>query len=288
MRVRRLFFPIMLCVACWPAPVGAQGNGNAFGHSKRGGSAAPVPSAAGSPEIQISGTGTRNFGSWLDDAGVVAPGDAFVSIGFGLWNMPGYREFNVPMLDAGLGVHRRVQVGGSVPYFYANEPGGPVARGFGNSYLTAKIQLREPRKGRFGFSTTPVLELLTAPAVEGGSRHSWGLPLNIELQQSRWRAFGSVGYFSRGAIFASGAGETAIGNRTWITGSISLSHSMKTDPLSVALGLAKTRLDVTGSVSRAVSRRASVYGSLGRTVSRADANSAKLALTAGVAFQFAR
>ena len=273
-----------------PAAAQGNGNGNAYGHFKNngGGAVAAVPSAAGSPEIQVSGTGTRNFGSWLDDASVLSPGDTFVSVGIGLWNMPGYREVNVPMVDASVGVGRRVQVSGSMPYFYANEPGGPVARGFGTSYLAAKLQLRAARPGHVGFAVTPVLELLTTAPLDGVSRRGWALPLNIEYQGRGWRTFSSVGYFSRGAIFASGAVEAAIGSRAWVTGSVSSSHSTRADPLSFALGLSKTRVDATGGVSMALTNRASLYGSVGRTISRADANSATLALAGGVAFQLPR
>jgi hypothetical protein len=283
----RLFcvFALLLCALGRPIPADAQGNGHAYGHSKNGGSPGSMPSAAGSPEIQISGTGTRNFGSWLDAASVLPQGDAFVSFGVGMWHMPGYREIDFPMIDTGMGLHRRIQVGGSVPYFYANEPAGPVARGFGNTYLTAKVQLREPRQGRLGFAVTPILELLAAAPVEGGSREGWAVPLNLELQQSGWRAFGSVGYFSRGAIFASAAVERQLTGRTWVTGSITQSHSMKGDPLSFAMGLSKTRVDATATVSGALTRHASIFGSIGRTISRTDANSATLALSGGVAFQ---
>ncbi len=46
----------------------AQGNGNAYGHSKNRPGAAAQPSAAGAPELQTAGISTLSFGSWLDDA----------------------------------------------------------------------------------------------------------------------------------------------------------------------------------------------------------------------------
>ena len=70
--------------------------------------------ASGAP---IAGTGVRNFGSWLDDASVMEVGSGFVSIGFGVFRTPVYREVDLPTIDSGVAIHRRVQLGMSVPYY---------------------------------------------------------------------------------------------------------------------------------------------------------------------------
>jgi hypothetical protein len=186
-----------------------------------------------------------------------------------------------------MGLTRRVQVGASMPYFHAAESGGPVARGLGDLYLSAKIQLREPSSRRaLGFSVTPVLEVLsTAPSPDHG-RTSWALPASAEWQSRRWRAFGSAGYFSRGSLFASGALEVAISGRAYLTGTITESHSIKRDELSRALGYTQTRTDVNGAVSAAVSDTITVFGSLGRTISARDPNSATIMLSGGASFSF--
>ena len=100
------------------------------------------------------------------------------------------------------------------------------------------------------------------------------------------RTFGSAGYFSRGALFASGAVEAALSNRAWVTGSISRSHSIEKDDLSVALGLTQSRTDVSGGMSVVVGPAISAFGSVGRTISRRDANSATFTLTMGLAYAF--
>ena len=273
----------------WAAVAAAQGNGHAYGHAKNprpaATSATAGPSAAGSNEIQIAGTGIRNFGAWLDDATMVAPGEALMSLGFGLWQMPGYRELDFPTIDTAIGLHRRVQVGVSAPFYHANEPGGPTARGFGNLYLSSKILLRDPSTHPLGFSVTPALEVLSS-APPDQSRVSWALPVNLEVQRTGWRVYGSTGYFSRGALFASGAVERALTERAWVTGTISHSHSIDPDPLSTALGLTQTRTDVSGGAAVSVTSKMAVFGSVGRTISRRDANSANLMVTGGVAFNF--
>lgn len=272
-----------------PTAVAAQGNGHGHGYGlhKPKGSVSSGPSAAGAPELQVSGTGIRTFGSWLDDASVMEPGQGSVSVAFTYWRTPAYREIDVPVMDGGFGVARRVQFNFSVPYYHASEPGGPVARGLGDLYLSAKVQLRDPNaSGRHvGFSVTPLLELRSYASPDS-SRASWAFPGSIEVQFARWRAFGSAGYFSRGALFASGAAQAAISDRIAVTGSISRSHSMRRDDLSVALGLAQSRTDVSGSVSVALTPAMAAFGAVGRTISRRDPNSATLTISSGVAFNF--
>jgi len=284
----------------------AQGQGNAYGRTKNARPAAPAsgaapagpapstPAPSGSPvpaagssaaEFGVAGLGIRNFGSWLDDASILPAGRGFISVGMGVWRMPGYQEIDVPTLDTSVGIHRRVQVGGSVPYFHANEPGGPVARGFGTVYLNAKVQLRAPSSRGAGFSITPMLEVPGAAPLEG-SRVSWALPLNVELQRTGWRTYASTGYFSRGAFFASAAVERSLTDRVWVSGTLSGSYSTREDALSTALGLSRSRLDVSGGAGVSLSPALAVFGSLGRTISRQDANSSTLALAGGIAINF--
>lgn len=276
---------------CVPAGAAAQGNGHAYGQNKNrppapSPSGASGPSAGGAPEIQVAGTGVRNFGAWLDDASVLAPGQGFVSVGVSLWKMPGYRELDLPTIDSAIGVHRRIQFGASVPFYHANEPGGAMARGMGTMYLSAKVQLREPSQRGLGVSVTPAMEVLSLSPGLGTDRVSWALPVNVELQRSGWRAYGSTGYFSRRALFASAAVEKTLSDRAWLTGSITHAYSMDPDPLSFALGLAQTHTDVNVGAAVSVRQAVAVFGSLGRTISKKDANAADLVLTGGVSLGF--
>jgi hypothetical protein len=275
----------VLVLSVMASPVAAKGNGHAYGHAKRGGG----PSAAAAPELQLpGGTGVRNFGSWLDDASIMPQGTGAMTVSFGYWRTPLFNEWDVPVADVSIGIAPRVQFGASMPYFHASEIGGPVARGFGDLYLSAKVQLREasPTHHKLGFSVTPVLEILsTAPAADA-SRMSWALPISAEWQANRWRTFGSAGYFSRGSLFASGALELAMTSRAYLTGTLTQSHSVKRDDLSAALGYAQTRLDVNGAVSAALSDTLTAFGSVGRTLSKRDPNSATIMISAGVSISF--
>lgn len=280
---------LVLLAAARPVAAQGQGHGNAFGHGNNGshgGGTTTGPSAAGSTDVQITGSGVRTFATWLDDATTMKKGRGYLNAGFGWWKTPTYHELDVPTFDAGVALDSRVQFGASLPYFRASEPGGPVARGFGAACLSAKIQLRNPASHPVGFAVTPALEILNSAAASGEGRVSWVLPASVELQRRGWRAYGSAGYFSRGSLFAAGAVELPLSDSAWVTGSISRSYSIHPEPVSVALGLAQTRTDVTGGATVTIRPNLGVFGSLGRTISKRDANAASLTLTLGVSRNF--
>jgi hypothetical protein len=209
-------------------------------------------------------------------------------VSFGYWRTPLAREIDVPMVDGGVGLTKRVQLGFSVPVYHVGEPGGPLTRGLGDVYLNAKIQLRDPSSSTngVGFAVTPVLEVLSFQPGPEDSRMQWALPASVELQRQGWRAFGTAGYFSRGALFAAAGGELELSDRAWLVGAVTQSHSVRTDHLSAALGYAKTRTDVSAGVTVAATPHVGVFGNVGRTVSRQDDTSTRLAMTAGVSYSF--
>jgi len=288
-------------VLAWPALAAAQGN-SSFGHSHNGSRVtAPSSTSTSSPSSSSSagsattgssegayGVDVRNFGTWLDDASLMGKGNGFVTFGFAYWRGPGFREFDLPMLDSGIALNERVQVGMSFPYYYANEPGGPVAKGFGNVYMTTKVQLRDPSNHPVGFAVTPMLEVLDTAPLAGGHRVNWALPANVEFRRDGWRAFGSGGYFSRGALFASGAIEAALSERAWVMGSLSQSYSTRADALTAALALPRGQTDLTGGLTFAVVPKVAVYGTVGHTISNREINGGTLNLTGGVSFNFSR
>ncbi len=278
---------LALCLLL-PVTAAAQGNGHAYGHAKKS-----TPSGGGASQFRPSdpagpaGTGIRNFGSWLDDASMMKPGEGTLTLSVSWFRSPLFREFDMPVVDGGIGLARRVQFGFSVPYYHVNEPGGAVTRGIGDLFLNAKVQLVEPVAGKrtFGLAVSPVLEMLSGEPGPGG-RYHWGLPVSMEVQRGRVRGFGSVGYFSRGSVFASGAVQVPVSDRVALTGSVTRSHSLQDDELSATLGLTQTRTDVSASAGFALSPAASLFGAVGRTISRQDANAATVVISAGAAFTF--
>jgi hypothetical protein len=284
---------VLCCVLLTPVTASAQGkgHGHAFGHGKGStGGVTSGPSAAGAAAVQPEGIGVRNFGTWLDDATVLTPGAGAMTFAVGYWRTPGFREFDAPSFDVGVGLTRRVQLGASVPFYHAREPGGPVIRGLGDLYVSSKIQLRSPTtaagKSQVGLAVIPVMEVLSVAPSTGTGRVSWALPATVEIQRDGWRAYGSAGYFTRGSLFATGALEVSLSDRAWVTGTISESRSSKRDDLSEALGFAKVRTDVSGGITIAASQTMAVFGMVGRTISRQDPNSTKSFLTGGVSVNF--
>jgi hypothetical protein len=264
------------------APAFAQGNGKSKGRGAK-------PSRTSSQSTLVPGTGVRNFGVWLDDASVLPKGSGWTTFGVGYWRSTYGHQWDLPSVDLGMSVHRRVQVGFSAPISYARYTDGYSSRGLGDMYLSTKIGLIEPEgSGRkYGVAVAPVLEVLSSGSVlDGEQRFHWALPVTAERRFDSFRVYGSAGYFSRGAIFAAGAVEVPISDRLIAMGVLSHSRSLEEDPLSDALLLTQNRLDLTGGAGFAVTPGMVVYGSVGRTVSRADANASSLALSGGISFSF--
>jgi hypothetical protein len=283
-RVDRLLIAgaITACVGAAPRLAFAQGHGHGHGHRKQGGVTAGSGSATPLP---ASGTGVRNFGVWLDDASVAAPGGGWMSLSFGYYKADLFREFDMPVADAGVGLNKRVQFGFSVPVYNLNVAGAPTARGLGDLYLHSKIQLRGAASG-FGYAVVPIVEVASDVQAAGQHRVHWALPVSMEVQRNDWRVFGATGYFSRGSLFASGALERAVSSQLSLTGTLSTSYSTKADVVPVP-GLSRVRTDVSGGASYAVRPTWIVFGSLGRTISAHDANSTNLSLSAGLSLNLA-
>jgi hypothetical protein len=131
------------------------------------------------------------------------------------------------------------------------------------------------------------MEILSSGSVvEGDNRVHWAVPVTLERRFAKFRAYGAGGYFSRGSVFAAGAVEVPVHDRIVVTGVLSHSRSLKDDPLSDAMQLSTTRLDLNGSVMYVVTPVISAFGTLGRTISHIDANASMLSVSGGVSFGF--
>jgi hypothetical protein len=290
MREFRVTFRSVLSIAvisvltlCLPRPAAAQGNSQNKGRGVRPPAPAPSPSSAGQP----LGTGIRNFGAWLDDSRIVAPRSGWAGFSVGYTKSPFGSQLDVPSADVGYGLSPRVQVGLSLPYYRASY-GGITASGLGDTFVNAKVNVVDPTKNSrgFGLAVVPVVEIISGPQ-EGTGRWHWGLPVSAEIQHRAVRVYGAGGYFSRGALFASGAVEWMSSRGYTVTGTLTHGYSIQVDPLSDALGLHRQRTDASASVSRALTSTIAAYGGVGRTLSRTDANSTRLSLSGGVVMFFA-
>ena len=92
---------VMVVLALAAAPANAQGKGNGRGKVKGG--SGPVTSGSASPASSGSGIAIRQFGAWLDDASLLAPGDAWTSITFGHYRSFAGSQTDFPVVDAASG-----------------------------------------------------------------------------------------------------------------------------------------------------------------------------------------
>jgi hypothetical protein len=273
---------VTIVIACAAAPAAAQGRGKA-----KGGRSGPATTGTAAP-VATSGAGIRQFGSWLDDASVLSPGDAWTAISLGHYRSLGGRQTDFPVIDAGMGVTARTQFGISLPYYRMHFVDGTNLAGFGDVFLSGKVSVVDPSDGKHsvGFSLSPVVEIANDP-MPGMSRFSWGLPINFEYRASRYRVFGSSGYFSRGAIFGSGALEVPLHERVIVTSALTHTRSIKQDLAADALGLSKSRSDVTASAAFFVTEAMAAFVGTGRSLSNADGTGTTFMLTGGISFTFA-
>ena len=289
MRVRRVFMTGLVVAGvalAGASPAAAQGKGKGLGKGR-----GPTPPAAPSSASAAAPIfGIRQFGAWLDDASLLDAGSASAAVSLGLVRSAGGRQTDFPIVDAGLGLTPRVQLGMTVPYYQLSFVDGSRAAGLGDVYLAAKVGLIDPAKkttSGFGLAVSPLLEILADPDPTGSRSFHVGLPVSVEWRQPKYRVYGSSGWFSRGAFFTSGALELPLTERVVATGVLSHTRALNDDPNADAMGMSKARTDLMGGAAFFATPSMALYGSIGRTISAQDANAASFMLGAGVSMVFA-
>lgn len=260
------------------APLAAQGHGRGVG-----------PTQGHGPDPTLPGSGIRQFGVWLDDATVSPAGEGWATFGIGYTRAPFGNQWDAPSVDVGLGLAPRLQLAVTAPVTKVSYTDGTKQRGLGDVYAAVKIGLLDPAaEGRsFGVAVTPLVELLSSGSVpDGEGRFHWALPLAIEKRFEGFRAYGALGYFSRGSVFASSALEVPVTDKLTATAVLSHTRSLEDDALSDEMDLASSRWDMSGGAVYFLSPKAALFGSVGRTVSRLDANGSSLSVAAGVSIGF--
>jgi hypothetical protein len=240
-----------------------------------------------------TGTGGRTalpigvvLASGLDDADTLEPGRVNIGFSVGRWSSLDGGQSDVPAVELSAGVVRGVQVSASVPYARAAYSDGFRSAGLGDSYFVAKVRLIDPAKHAIGLAISPTLEVLSKTAVSdttlGLSRTNFALPVSIGVDRDGFRAYGTAGYFSRGAVSLGGALERSVRDRVTLVGTLTYSHTTKALSASDLRDLGRSRTDAAGGVYFSLTPAVTVSGSLGRTISRLDQNGARLIATAGI------
>jgi len=245
----------------------------------------PTPMVTPVPDFLAPVTTFRQFGTWLDDVSAPTRGEGHMSLGVGHWRMSGISQTNVPMLGGAIGITDRIQVSASMPFYQVNVQNA-TTRGVDDVYLSAKYTLVDPTLtlSEFGLAVSPVVEVLSAGAVEG--RVHFALPVSVEVRRLPFRVYGSAGYFTRGSFFTGAAIEWTTPRGLALTGALTQSYSMNDDAALDARAVGRQRVDVSGAAAYPLASAAAGYISVGRSLSSLQEGGTSLALSGGVSFRF--
>jgi hypothetical protein len=224
----------IVCLLVATAPAFGQGRSDsAPGKQKNGntGTSATPNAAVASPATSTSSTSAPAssanamiyYGSWLDDASVVEPGDIWISLSSGYWKADASRQVDVPVVSAAVGLSRRMQAGASLPIYHFSDGTGLTQSGIGNISMYGKWVMVDAASTRHGVGVAiaPLIEM--TPGISDS--FGWAVPVNIEARTSQVRVYGSAGYFSRGSVFATVAAQISAGDRIALSGNFGQSYA---------------------------------------------------------------
>jgi hypothetical protein len=269
---------VTVALAAVASPAFAQGKSQGKGHKGKPPSSSPLPAPSVGGAAVVS---TASPLAWLDDASVLTPGAMSVGISAARWTGAGVSEVDVPIVDAGLGIAPRVQIGASVPRIAPGPDGSEPVGGLGTSYFSGKVALLTGTAVKLAVS--PLVEVLGTSAAQalpaGSSRLQLGLPVSVELERQSARVFASTGFFSRGALFAGGGAGFQASPTVGI--SIAFTRSWVNDEAAATKG---DRRELSGGMSWFVRPQIAVYGSVGRTIATSDEDGAGRTVSGGITF----
>jgi len=269
---------LAIAVLVMGSPASAQGNG------KKGSPPGQSPPPAADPVTSSPATSESHaiyVGSWLDDASVIQQGSVWVAISTGYWRSGLARQVDFPVLDMTVGTGRRMNIGASMPIYHFDDGTGNAQSGVGETLLYGKVRLRDASKanGRLGVAIAPVVEI----ASEASQGLSFGVPVSLEVRGDSYRVYGSGGFFTRGALFGSGAIERTVSRRVTLTGTIGHSFSTASDPSGDPVdGRHRTDLGIGASIS--VTPAAAVFGAIGHSFSSGTSMAGGTWLAGGLSF----
>ena len=221
-------------------------SGGSSSRATQSGIASPVTASASTSAPASSANAFIYYGSWLDDASIVAPGDIWIGLSTGYWRGQGNRQIDAPVASAAVGVTSRIQAGGSFSFYHFRDPDGLSETGPGSMSVYGKLLLFDPAATakNVGLAVTPLIELSPSAEHELG----WALPVNLEVRRGSSRFYGSAGYFSRGATFATVGVDVPMGTRFALTGSFGQSYaSAGTHQTSFSVGTFVSVTATTGA-----------------------------------------
>jgi hypothetical protein len=165
-----------------------------------------------------------------------------------------------------------MQAGGSFSFYHYRDADGLSETGTGSMSVYGKFVLIDPAKTAkaVGVAITPLLEISPGSEEQVG----WALPVNVEARRGNARIYGSGGYFSRGATFATLGVDLPLTTTLSVTGSFGQSYaSAGTHQTSLGVG---TFLSLTGT--------SGVFVGLGQTFMPSSVGPGGMSLAGGISF----
>jgi hypothetical protein len=251
----------------------AQGAGSsATTRAAASGLASPATAASSTSAPSATANAGVYYGSWLDDASIVDPGNVWIGLATGYWTGERNRQIDAPVASAAVGITHRFQVGGSMSFYHFRDADGIAENGFGNVSLYGKLQLIDPYRApnAIGIAVTPLVEIASGSEETVG----WALPVNIEAHRGNLRLYGSSGYFSRGSVFATIAADVPIASRVSVTGNFGQSYARE--------GARQTSVGIGASIG--VSATSGAYIGAGRTFMPSTAGPGGVSVAGGMSF----
>jgi len=147
--------------------------------------------------------------------------------------------------------------------YHYKDAGGASASGVRQARIYAKLALLAPETHRVGFAFSPVMQIQSSSLA--GDRVGVILPLSAEVRTGRTREYGSIGYSSGGAVFATGAIEVPLSER--LIASFTLGRSHATRANAVDTGQRPNRTDVSLASAFRFAPAMAMYGAAGHAFS---------------------
>jgi hypothetical protein len=265
------------------------GNGATAGAGKNSGGKAggsqsvnpPSQTTLAAPASVSAATSPATPFAWVDNANLVAPGAVWIGISAARWHNGAVSELSFPVVDAAVGMTRRVQLGASVPRIMPQADLVGSTGGLGTTFFNAKIGVLNDSERALKLAVSPTLEILGQSTMQwmpaGQNRLQWGLPISAEFDRGLSRIYGSTGYFSPGVWYTGGGVGTQLSARVGVA--VTLSHAWSSTDTTDA---APSRNDVSAGVSVDLTQNIGLFGSLGRTLNTAPQYGAGTTASIGI------
>ena len=227
--------------------------------------------------------------AFFDDADTVAPGVLSVSTDFSYGSVQPGHDTSFPGGYFSLGLANRVSLSGGTSYVQSVFEGEGV-NGIGDTYVGLKLVAIPEGDRRPAVAVKPSLEVLGEPSVHDNplapARANFLLPVMVQKSFEQFRVYYTTGYLTRGIFFHALALELDRWSRVIPT--VVVSHGRLTKDLAFIseLGLNRSRSDILIGAGVPLSPNWSVYGNVSRSFGRADQNTLRYQISAGVGYTF--